>query len=297
MNFWKMSKLRATRAFVTTIGVSMIAPLATVMYWQTTQAAPIDGGNGQAQGVISVKPDNGFIGEWVIDTNTVVVDQATEIKQAALLNVGGCARLTYQLQGTTKQALVIEGQPAGDCGLHGTATPTVTVTPDDHGGDDHHGGGDDDKDMRNTPHGRINSFPAGLLGNWVISGTTYVVTKTTQLEQRYGAFAVGACVQVKSDKSTTPPTALRIRTKQDFVCTSDDDHGNDGHDGHPGFPPGLAHGTLFGVIQTFPTTTLTGTWKIGGMSLVADNKTKFNQEHGAFAISVTVQVDFLYRYQ
>src|SRR5262249_31087367 len=149
-----------------------------------------------------------------------------------------------------------------------------------------HGGHGDDHG--NEPHGRINSLPQteGLIGTWVISGTSYVVTTTTRLDPRYGPFRLNACVQVKSDRSTTPATAIWIRTKQDFVCASDDDHDGDGHGG-----PGVAHGVLFGVIESFPIS-LTGTWEIGSMNFEADHTTEFDQKHGPFAISTTVEVKF-----
>ncbi|MCX6044290.1 MAG: DUF5666 domain-containing protein, partial [Chloroflexi bacterium] len=264
-----MSNLRMTPMLVTIIGTLLISLTATFMYSQTLQAASVDGGGADWRGAVQARPAAGFAGTWVIGGRTFSATSATEIKQeAGLLQVGSCAKVRYEVNGATNRALQIESQSASDCDGHGVPTPEATRTPDPNGTippDDHGGHGGNHS---NDPHGRIESLPMnGLLGTWVISGTTYVVTTTTELRQRYGSFAVGACVQVKSDKSTTPATAQRIETKQDFVCASvdhGDDHGGDDHQG----PPGLAHGELFGVVQSFPIT-LTGTWKIGGMDFVA----------------------------
>ncbi len=289
MHTWQISKLKMTPLLVTIIGAILLALTTTFMASQTLQAAAVDGGGSDWRGLVETMPATGFVGDWVIGGRAFSVNGASEIKQeAGPLQVGSCAKVKYQVDGATNRALEIESQSGNDCNGNSTPTPESSATPDPNGTipPDDHGG--HDGDHSNDPHGRIESLPEnGLLGTWVISGTTYVVTTTTELRQRFGSFVVGACVQVKSDKSTNPATAQRIETKQDFVCASDDDNGDDHHGGHLG----LAHGELFGVLQSFPIT-LTGTWKIGGLDFVADANTEFKQEHGAFAISNTVEVKF-----
>lgn len=303
MKVWRMSKLKMTPLLVTIIGAILVSLAATFMVSQTLQAASDDGGGSDWRGLVQTKPAAGFVGNWVIGGRTFSATNATEINQSeGALEVGSCAKVRYQVvDGGTNRALQIERQSANDCSENSTPTPESSATPDPNGTippDDHGGhGGDNGENHSNDPHGRIESLPTGggLLGTWVISGTTYVVATTTELRQRFGSFKVGACVQIKSDKSTTPATAQRIETKQDFVCSSDDDHGNDDHGGgHHDIPPGLAHGELFGLLQSFPmtSTTLTGTWKIGGLNFIADANTELDQEHGAFTISSTVEVSF-----
>lgn len=282
MNYWQNSQSQATRTLVMLGGAALVSLMVILMYWSTSQAA---GGPAEWRGLITAKPPSGTAGEWSVGGRTFVVTNQTELK--GTLDVNSCAKVRYEVAGAINRARQIESQALSDCTPEATETPephgTIPPTPDDHGG---HGG--------DGVHGRITALPdGGLMGNWVISGTTYVVTTTTQLERRFGPFVAGACVQVKSDGATPVATALRIRTIQDFVCKSDEDHGGDHGGNHD--HPGMAHGELFGLIETLPIsfpTSLTGTWQIGGMSFVADNNTEFNQEHGAFAISTTVAVKF-----
>ncbi|MFN8493217.1 MAG: DUF5666 domain-containing protein [Caldilineaceae bacterium] len=290
MNSEKVANKGATKLWVlTTAGILWLALLGAVVFnWHIVQAAPMSGGNGSDwQGIISARPPSGPVGIWVIGGRTFKATPATQIKeQQAGLPVNGCAKVKFTIVGQTNQADEIEGHPASDCNAQATETPEPTETPD--GG---HGTIPPD-DNGNVSRGIINSRPhPGVIGTWVISGTSYAVTANTRLDRNFGPLSEGTCVQVKSDPSTIPTlkmaTALWIKAKQRFLCNPDDGNNGGGNHGNPG----IAHGTLFGVIESFPVT-LTGTWRIGGLNVIADSSTKFNQDRGLFAVSTTVKVDF-----
>jgi hypothetical protein len=291
MSSWVIPNKQSIKLWVFAIAGALWLSLlgAVVFNWHIVQAAPDNNGGGSdKRGIVTAMPANGPIGTWVIGGLSFSVNGATEIKNQ--LQVGSCAKVKYQVNGPINRALEIEGLSLSDCNQQTPGTPEATETPESHGTipptpDDNHG------NHGKEPHGRINSLPANpaLLGTWVISGTSYVVTTTTELRQKFGPFTINACVQVKSNNAT-PPVALRIETKQDFVCASDEDHGGDDDGGHHGMP-GVTHGELFGIVKSFPAN-LIGGWQIGGMNFVADSTTEFNQEHGSFAISSTVEVKF-----
>ena len=268
---------------LTTAGILWLALLGAVVFnWHIVQAAPISGGNGSDwQGIITSRPQNGPVGTWVIDGRTFQATPATQInEQQAGLPVNGCAKVKFTVIGQTNRADQIEGHPLSDCNAHATETPEPTETPDGHGTIP-------PDDNGNVSRGIINSRPhPSVIGTWVISGTSYAVTSNTRLDRNFGPLSEGTCVQVKSDPSTTPATALWIKAKQRFLCNDDGNNGGGNHGN-----PGIAHGSLFGVIESFPVT-LTGTWRIGGLNVIADNTTKFNQERGPFTVSTTVKVDF-----
>ena len=60
--------------------------------------------------------------------------------------------------------------------------------------DDCFGGGDDDQ--YSTVYGTVDSFPAGLIGDWTVAGVLYAADATTRFDQEDGAFANGGCVEV-----------------------------------------------------------------------------------------------------
>ena len=138
--------------------------------------------------------------------------------------------------------------------------------------------------------GRIDSLPAnGLVGLWTIGGITYTVTANTETEQGFGDFAVGQCVEVNYKAQNAERIATKISTDHEYKCGSDTG-GNDNQNNSGGDTNG-PHGELYGAIIALPSG-LNGAWSIGGTTIVADSKTEFDQEHGAFAIGATVKVEF-----
>ena len=152
----------------------------------------------------------------------------------------------------------------------------------------------DDDDGEFTRYGRIDSLPAApFTGEWVIDGETYLANEQTTprvvidgetylanaqtvFEQEDGAFAVGVCVEVEAVPGT-PPVAKEISTE-------DDECGEGGDDDDGEF-------TRYGRIDSLPAAPFTGEWVIDGETYLANEQTVFEQEDGAFAVGVCVEVE------
>lgn len=78
--------------------------------------------------------------------------------------------------------------------------------------------------------------------------------------------------------STISPTGQIILSDGD---DDDDDDHDDDHDDD-----------IYGIITAFPSS-LIGTWQVGGMTFVADQNTKFEQEGAPFAVGLTVEVEYV----
>jgi hypothetical protein len=73
--------------------------------------------------------------------------------------------------------------------------------------------GDDNLDVR----GIVESFPAGLVGEWVVAGVSYQADSNTEFKQEDATFAVGGCVDIEYIAGS-PNQAVRIDAKQLFEC-------------------------------------------------------------------------------
>ncbi|MEZ4616863.1 MAG: DUF5666 domain-containing protein [Caldilineaceae bacterium] len=132
-------------------------------------------------------------------------------------------------------------------------------------------------------HGR--QLSRGLAGTWVVNGVSYSTTAGTEFKQEHGAFAVGACVKLHVQGSSSPATIREIETKQAYRCSGNNGGGGGGAD------DGSGEGELYGILQSFPAN-LVGDWNIGGMTFVADGSTEFKQRAGVFKVGITVKVHF-----
>ena len=63
---------------------------------------------------------------------------------------------------------------------------------------------------------RIDSFPANLIGTWVIGGQRLTATNQTWFSQEHGNFAPGVCVEAKF--RMTDRVLIKVEVKRDFVC-------------------------------------------------------------------------------
>lgn len=219
----------------------------------------------EAFGIVQSKPAQGLIGAWTIGGVAYQTYPGTQFKQRhGPLVVGACAKVHFS--GTEKPFWVrkMESRPLSDCGGNGTVPPVPTPPG-----------------PQVERFGRIDSFPEGLIGEWRVDGVRYTATSATEFEQKNGTFAVGVCVELHAFLSTDPPTLREIETERDHKCNRSDDDDNI-----------IGKGELFGEIQSFPDG-LIGEWNIAGITFVADSATKFEQEHGAFAVGVLVKVKFV----
>lgn len=231
----------------------------------TPSATP--GAEREAYGLVQSMPDSGFVGAWTIGGVAYDAPASAEFKQRnGPLMIGACAKVHYSGAAAPFTAREIESRPPSDCS--GTIPPTSTPDP----------GEEDQIEV----YGRIDSFPAGLIGEWVVDGVAYTADANTEFKQKNGVFAVGACVELHAYTSTTPATLREIKTERDHKCNGEDQSGN------------IGQGELYGEVQSFPDG-LIGEWNIAGITFLADNATEFKQEKGPFAVGVTVKVHFVIR--
>ena len=93
----------------------------------------------------------------------------------------------------------------------------------------HKADGNGDSDWR--VYGIVNQMPtSGLVGNWVISGTTYVTTDTTVFEQQNGDFTVGACVKANL---AAQDSNVVVKLQTELAGDCDGQGGGDDNGGHP----------------------------------------------------------------
>lgn len=193
-------------------------------------------------------------GQWVIGNVTYTAGVTTHFEyEAGPFAVGSCVGVEY-ISGTTRLALELGTQPTFRCANSA-------------GG----GGGHPYRDVRGT----IDQFPAGLVGQWTVSGVVYTATASTRFEQEHGPFFVNACVEVKylADR-----TAVEISTAEAPNC-----------EGGGGEPP---ESKFFGVITDIPSGTL-GIWTIGGAPFVVTTTTHLEQEHGVtLSVGTCVEVEY-----
>ncbi len=123
-------------------------------------------------------------------------------------------------------------------------------------------------------YGYVDSFPAGLIGDWVVDGVSYTADGSTQFEQEYGSFASGVCVEVKYLPATNQ--ALEIETEHDYKCAAS----------------GSQYSETYGVVDDFPPG-LIGEWVVDAITYTANINTQFEQEHGPFFAGGCVEVKYI----
>lgn len=244
------------------------SPTASV----TPSATPTDDGDDdgddddgdETKGRVDQMPARGLVGDWTINGVAYAATASTRFRQSdGPLVVGACVEVKFSGAAAPFVLREIETEDDDDCHPEPTATPSPTGAPDGV-----------------ERYGRLDSFPAGLVGDWEIDGVAYVANANTEFKTRHGPFAVGACIKVHTTTVAPPFVAREIETEQQYRCGGDDDGGAN------------AEGELYGVLQSFPDG-LVGEWNIGGMSFIADATTEFKQERGQFAVGVTVKAHFV----
>lgn len=168
------------------------------------------------------------------------------------------------------------------------------IAQDDGSNDDGDGDGDGDVLLY---RGKIVSFtPPGPGGTWVVGEKTFTTDADTEYETENGPFAVGACVEVKSEVAT-PTVAEKFSTESssDDACTGDDDGGgdddNDGDGDDDDDSDGVDELEFYGRIVSFSPPGPGGTWVVDDKTFTTDADTEYETEHGAFAVGVCVEVE------
>lgn len=227
-------------------------------------------------GIVDAMPQDGRVGDWVIGGATYVTTATTEFEQEnGQFAVGVCVKASLAAV-DSNQVVKLQTEPAGDC--------------DGEGGDDGGGAGDGVE-----IYGFVDAMPqTGLVGSWVISGTTYITTSATEFKQEFGPFAVGVCVKLHLVSGSTSDVR-EMETERDYHCvnaTGGDDSGGDDNGGGDNHHDGEFFGVVQEVPQGFPAV-MTGAWRVANVVVVADDQTEFDQTKGPLDVAVYVKVEFV----
>jgi Domain of unknown function (DUF5666) len=125
--------------------------------------------------------------------------------------------------------------------------------------------------------GPAESLPTpGLIGDWIVRGTTVHVTAATTIDQRVAPVGVGAIVGVTGTlQSDGSVNATTIEVK------------NAGNSG----PPTGRPATVFGLIESLPAAQgWIGDWTVRGVTVHVDANTAIDQSQGTVAVGTPVLV-------
>ncbi len=121
--------------------------------------------------------------------------------------------------------------------------------------------------------GEIESLPdGGLIGDWVIDGTTVTVTDETEINDAAGAVEVGAPAMAKGSFAGDVLVAAEVK-----ILEVDD--------------PEPEEIEFTGVVEALPDGGLIGLWTVSGQSVNVTEETSIDETHGPVALGVTVEVE------
>ena len=250
----------------------------------TPGSTPNPGVEQEVYGRVESKPATGFIGLWKVNGITYNAPASAEFKQrSGPLVVGACVKIHYFTNTNPFTVRELETEEASDCN-NANATPNATVSATPNATVSATPNATGTPGATGELYGVLQSFPAGLVGNWNIGGMTFIAGANTEFKQQRGAFAVGATVKVHfSIDSAGVNQAREIETKFANDSGGSDDDGNGSFEG--------AEGHAFGQIDSFPAG-LSGQWQISGIAYTTAANTIFAQNDGAFAVGVRVKVEY-----
>ncbi len=242
-------------------------------------------------GTITSRP-NGTVGDWLIGGRTFSGTAATRIQtEHGPVIVGACADVKYYIRGTANILTEVDSQAAYKCGTtgggsgsgsgdgSGSGSGSGDGSGSGSGSGDGSGSGSGDSGRRDS-YARVEQFPVGLVGSWVIGGVNYTSTATTRSEQQNGIFAVGACVETKFSTLNGVNTILEIETAASYKCT-----------GSTSGTPIISSGQSYGVLSAFPAGLL-GTWTVGGVNYTAIATTRIERQRTEFFTGACVDVKY-----
>jgi hypothetical protein len=196
-----------------------------------------DDGEFEFKGVIQSFP-SGLIGDWLIGGRTVHVTTATRIEQEDdPVAVGAVAKVEGFLR------------PDGS-----VDAAKIEIENDQ-----------EEFEFK----GMIQSFPSGLIGDWVISGRTVHVTSATRIDQDKGMVAVGAMVKVEG---FLRPDGSVDAKKIEVESTVEG-----------------ARVNFTGTVTSLPSG-LIGDWHVGGRTVHVRTSTRIKQKKAPVAVGVVVKV-------
>jgi len=285
-----------------------------------------DEGDFKFYGTVESLPADSLIGDWTVSGQTVRVDAATRIEQehgqvaiGAYVEVKGWLQADGSIKATKIEVKMGAGGEAGTyMKFYGTieSLPASGLTGDwqvsgrtvhvdaatrieqEHGpvavgayvevkgwlqaddsinatkievkevGDGHTGNG------YVKFYGIVKTLPAGgLIGDWMVDQRMVHVDAATRIEQEHGPVAPGAYVEVRgwlqADDSVN---ATEIEVKDS-----------------PG--SGEENVKFEGTIEQLPDGTFIGSWVVSGRTVLVNEATRINQEHGAVAVGAYVEIE------
>lgn len=264
----------------TTSPTTSVTPSGTA----SPSVTPNPGTEQEVYGLVESKPATGLIGLWKVNGVTYNAPASAEFKQrSGPLVIGACVKIHYFTNTNPFTVRELETEEASDCN-NANATPNATVSATPNATVSATPNATGTPGATGELYGVLQSFPAGLVGNWNIGGMTFVAGANTQFKQERGAFAAGVTVKVHfSIDSAGVNQAREIETKFANDSGGSDDDGNGSFEG--------AEGHAFGRIDSFPAG-LSGQWQIGGILYNTAANTIFVQNNGAFAVGGQVKVEY-----
>lgn len=225
----------------------------------TPNATGTPGASGELYGVLQSFP-TGLVGNWNIGGKTFVASTNTEFKQE---------RGAFAVGVTVKVHFFVDS-----AGVNQAREIETKFANDDNGSDDD--GNGSFEGAEGHAFGLIDSFPAGLNGQWQISGITYNTAANTIFAQNDGAFAVGSQVKVEYYlNGQGGRIARKIETTND----------NGGATAPTRFK-------LFGFVNSMPANGQTGTWVVDNIAFVTDGATQFKANNGLLGLGAYVAVEY-----
>ncbi len=167
--------------------ISALPPVLLTM--EASEDCPERPTFGIAYGAIERFPSQ-LKGIWKIDGETYLASEETWFAQPEVpFEVGACVQVVSIEQSGIKAALAIRTHPECEA-----PEPPEVVT------------------------GVLEAFPEDLLGDWVVNGVSYEVTRTTRLNRRFAEPYIGECVQIGYDPESESRTALWVRQERPDAC-------------------------------------------------------------------------------
>jgi hypothetical protein len=141
-------------------------------------------------GVITDLPDDGLVGDWMVDDRKVIVTEETELNQEeGEFVVGKRVKVRGHVQDDDSVVASHNDGPLVATHVESLHDPEIQYT------------------------GSVVEFPDELVGEWVIGERTVFASNETEFKQHNGAFAAGVLVKVKGyERPDGAIDATRIET-------------------------------------------------------------------------------------
>lgn len=215
----------------------------------------------QAYGYLVTYPSD-LLGTWIIsDTNgmslTFESTASTVVFNKDALQEGACTGVKYSTDAGINYAAYVRVWPAEACqGFLGKYQP------------------------RGKLIATVDSRPDGTnVGPWVMAGVTLTATESTRVEEKQAPLVVGNCADAKYDPTNGAMLLRQLEGEESEDCQNKD---------------GMTSFTLYGVTEMMPSSGITGTWQVSGVSFQVVSDTLVMSRHGEFAIGAYVKVRFTY---